>query len=287
MKKSHVIRLKTLISAIRGAADTFYEDRVTVYAAQASFFVVISAVPFLSLLISAVSLIRPTDLTTLTESVQGLIPAPILSAFSELLTELRDIPGLSLISISALTTLWSASRGISAIRKGLQTVYHVPGKRSFFRNRLYSLCYTLCFIVMIVTVAVTLLFGDFLYGIITDKLRFSSDLLDMLLRFKTPIFIVLISLVFNTMYCVIGRRSNRLPKGFLFHFPGAFLAAVGWSVFSSLYSLYIAHFPRAFSLYGGLAAICLIMLWLYFCMIILLGGAEVNKLIFSHKSNRI
>ena len=89
MKKSHVIRLKTLISAVRGAADTFYEDRVTVYAAQASFFVVISAVPFLSLLIAAVSLIRPTDLTTLTESVQGLIPAPILSAFSELLTELR------------------------------------------------------------------------------------------------------------------------------------------------------------------------------------------------------
>ena len=287
MKKSHVVRPKTLISVIRTIADTFYEDRVTVYAAQASFFVIISAVPFLSLLVAVVSLIRQADLTTLTESMQGLIPAAILNAFAELITEVRDIPGLSLVSISALTTLWSASRGISAIRNGIQTVYHVTGKRNFFRNRLYSLFYTLCFIVMIVTVAVTLLFGDFLYGIITEKLRFSSDFLDILLRFKTPIFIVLISLVFNTMYYVIGRRSSCVPKRFLFHFPGAFLAAVGWNVFSSLYSLYIAHFPRAFSLYGGLAAICLIMLWLYFCMIILLGGAEINKILPFRKSNRI
>lgn len=287
MKKSRIIRPDTVISLIRRILDLFYEDRVTVYAAQASFFVIISAVPFLSLLAAIIGLVTPTDLTTITESLEGLIPNTILAAFTEILTEVRDIPGISLVSISALTTLWSASKGIASIRNGLQTVYGITEKRSFFRNRLYSLIYTVCFIVMILTVAVILLFGDFLYGIAVQNRLFSSDFLAPFLRFKTPVFIVLISLIFNTVYYVIGRRSRWVPKRFFFHLPGALLAAVGWNVFSFLYSLYITHFPRAFSLYGGLTAICLIMLWLYFCMIILLGGAEINKIILMHKNNRI
>ena len=40
-------------------------------------------------------------------------------------------------------------------------------------------------------------------------------------------------------------------------------------------------FQRRILIYGGLTALCLIMLWLYFCMIILLCGAEINKLFFA------
>lgn len=287
MKKSHIIRLRALAARLRQISDQFYEDRVTVYAAQASFFTVISAVPFLALLAAVIGIVTPADLSVFTESLHGIIPTPILNAIAELLIEVRDIPGISLLSISALTTLWSASKGISAIRNGLQTVYSVSCRRGFLRNRISSLVYTLCFIVLIPAMALILLFGDFLYGYLSAELHFSSTFLDVLLRFKTPIFIVLISLIFNTMYYAIGRQRKGGTKKFFSHLPGALLAAVGWSVFSLLYSLYITHFPRAFSLYGGLTAICLIMLWLYFCMIILLGGAEINKIIEKGKSNRI
>lgn len=287
MKNSHILRANTVFSTIRRILDLFYEDRVTVYAAQASFFVIISAVPFLSLLAAIIGLVTPTDLSTITESLQGLIPDPILNAFTEILTELRDLPGISLVSISALTTLWSASKGISAIRNGLQTVCGITGKRGFFRNRLSSLLYTVCFLVMILTTAILLLFGDFLYRIASQILGFNTDSFDAILQFKTPVFIVVISLMFNTVYYVIGKRSDWVPKRFFFHLPGAVLAAVGWNVFSFLYSLYITHFPKAFSLYGGLTAICLIMFWLYFCMIIFLSGSEFNKILHMRKNNRI
>ncbi|MBE6598806.1 MAG: YihY/virulence factor BrkB family protein [Ruminococcaceae bacterium] len=287
MKKSHIFTPGSTADTLRSIYDTFFEDRVTVYAAQASFFVVISAVPFFSLLFAILGIFMPADVTVLFRSVRDLVPTPLLNAIAELITELRDIPSLSLLSLSAFTTLWSASRGISAIRNGLRTVYGIPRKRGFFRNRLASLIYTLAFIVMVLAVVVILLFGDFLYGMLTEKLRLSSTLLDAAFRFRTPIFIVLISLVFNTMYYAIARRNEQLRKNFFRHLPGALLAAIGWNVFSSLYSLYITHFPSSLSLYGGLTAICLIMLWLYFCMIILLGGAEVNKILFLKINNRI
>ena len=50
-------------------------------------------------------------------------------------------------------------------------------------------------------------------------------------------------------------------------------------LFSYFFSLYIEYFPTASYIYGSLATVVLFMLWLYFCMIILLIGAEANKLL--------
>lgn len=282
MKKSRIVRLKFLLSTFRTISDTFYEDRVTVYAAQASFFVIISSVPFLSLLFAIIGIFTPTDLSEFTSTVQEMLPSALHDILADLLTELRDVPSISLLSISAVTTLWSASKGISAIRGGVQTVYKAPRKRGFFKNRIYSLFYTLIFIVMIIAVVVILIFGDFLYTLITEKFHFSFGVFDDLFRFKTPIFMVFMTMIFTTMYYVIARRSECVSRKILNHVPGALFASLGWNVFSYFYSVYINHFSRASYLYGSLTAICLIMLWMYFCMIILLCGAEINKIYFAN-----
>ncbi len=39
------------------------------------------------------------------------------------------------------------------------------------------------------------------------------------------------------------------------------------------------YYPSASYIYGSLAAVMLMMLWVYFCMMILLAGAEINKLL--------
>ncbi|MBS5724524.1 MAG: YihY/virulence factor BrkB family protein, partial [Clostridiales bacterium] len=67
---------------------------------------------------------------------------------------------------------------------------------------------------------------------------------------------------------------------------GAIFAALGWVLFSYFYSLYIQYFPSASYLYGSLAAIVFLMLWLYICMMILIYGAEINKYIFRKWSAR-
>ena len=61
--------------------------------------------------------------------------------------------------------------------------------------------------------------------------------------------------------------------------PGAALAAAGWLGFSFFYSLYIDNFADYTLVYGSLAAVVLLMLWLYFCMNIFLFGAQLNKLV--------
>lgn len=262
---------KTACGQVRQLAQLLRDDKITVYAAQASFFVVISLVPLLSLVISIISFFIPTDIDILFEGYT--LSEELMSLVGTLLEDLRTAPKVSLLSFSAVTTLWSASKGIGAIRSGIETVYCADSPEGFLLHRLKSLVNTLVFIVLLLVTAVLLLFGDF----ISDRLHIIK-ITDLILRWRTPFLVLFMCVVFTPMYASTAKRSRSIKDTLLPHVPGAFFASVGWILFSFCYSLYIKYFPNASYIYGGLTAVCLIMLWLYFCMIILLLGAEVNKL---------
>ncbi len=280
--KSRIYGLRTAILYVRQIVSQIADDKVTVYAAQASFFVIISAVPFLSLLISIAGLVLPANFT---DFLTGLpLPDGVSVLFDVMFTDLRTAPNVPLLSVSAVTTLWSASRGIAAIRSGLERVYRAGREQGFFAHRFKSLVSTLLFIALITAAVTLMLFGNS----VSEWLRLRR-MSDALLHLRTPLFIAALCILFTGMYSSTARRSSRIKNGILPHLPGGIVSSVGWMLFSWGYSLYITHFPNASYLYGSLAAICLIMLWLYFCMIILLLGAEVNKIWFAGnegKSNR-
>lgn len=272
--KSRVYGIRAFLRYVRRIVLPVAEDKVTVYAAQASFFVIISAVPFLSLLISIAGIVLPAEIP---DFFAGLpLPDGFALVFDTLLADLRTAPNVPLLSVSAVTTLWSASRGIAAIRSGLERVYRAGRSRGFLAHRIKSLVSTLVFIALITAAVTLMLFGDHL-GSLLRIARIS----DVLMRFRTPVFILALCFLFTLMYAATARRSTCVKSGILPHLPGAVFSSVGWTLFSYFYSLYITHFPSASYLYGSLAAICLIMLWLYFCMVILLLGAELNKLWFA------
>lgn len=78
--------------------------------------------------------------------------------------------------------------------------------------------------------------------------------------------------VFLVLYRYLPNRRASLKS----QVPGAFLTAVAWSVFSYLFSLYFTFFPDFSIMYGSLSTLILVMVWLYFCMNLLLYGAEIN-----------
>jgi membrane protein len=76
-------------------------------------------------------------------------------------------------------------------------------------------------------------------------------------------------------YRIYGGKSGRKIR----EAPGAFLSAAAWFLFSALFEYYVEHFGRYSYVYGSLASIIVVMLWLYFCMEILLIGAGINVLL--------
>ncbi|MBR5446394.1 MAG: YihY/virulence factor BrkB family protein [Clostridia bacterium] len=285
MPKAHVWHfplLRDLILTIRRFTGTIWQDRVTVYAAQASFFTIISAVPMISLIAGCVRLLWPSaaERAAVIGFFTGIIPDSMLELAVHLFDEVTSA-SMPVLSISAIFVWWSAARGVGAIREGIQTVYEAPRIPGYLRKMCSSVAYTVTFVLLILGTIAVLLFGEFLLELAEVRLSPFTAILRSLLAYRIPFFLVILTLVFTLLYSAVSRRSDRIRSRFRDHIPGALCAALGWLGFSRIYSFYMTHASRPYLLYGDLTAACFIMLWLYFCMIILLCGAEINKMFFA------
>ena len=84
-------------------------------------------------------------------------------------------------------------------------------------------------------------------------------------------------LCFDIIFAALRNRKLTLKS----QLPGAVICAVAWYVFSFGLSIYVDYF-NGFSMYGCLTTIVLMMLWLYFCMYIMMMSAEFNLMFQDH-----
>ena len=221
--------------------------RVNLYAANASFFMVLAVFPGLLLLLGLLRY-TPLEVERLGELLAGFLPEALAEGAEELILLTYDNTSGLTLGLSAVTTLWSASRGIYGMITGLNAVYEVEENRSWFHVRLLSVVYTFAFLLVLL---LTLIFHAFGMGLL-----------------------VLQTMIFTAMYMVLPSGQNR----FLDALPGALLASSGWLVFSDLYSIYVTNFAHLSNVYGSVYAVALSMLWLYFCMDIVFYGGVLNRL---------
>ena len=73
------------------------------------------------------------------------------------------------------------------------------------------------------------------------------------------------------MFIAIPRKQVSLRNAFF----GAALASAGWVLFSFIFSVFVENFANYATIYGSLAALVILMVWLYACMFILLIGGEI------------
>lgn len=270
-----------LIGRFLSAIEYIAGLKIPVYATHAGYFIVLSVFPLLVLLLS---LLRYTGLgvDTLTEILDGVIPSALMPAAKKLILNTYQSTSGTVVSISVLTALWSASRGIFGLLTGLNSIYDVAENRGYFYTRLVSVLYTFLFLLVLLLTLVLHVFG-------TSILNMLSAASDPLLEFLTEVvdlrFFVLLgvqTVLFTAMYMVLPNKRNKLMDSL----PGALLASIGWLVFSDLYSIYVAHFASYANIYGSVYAVALSMLWLYFCIsIVFYGGALNHYLMVNRKKN--
>ncbi len=66
--------------------------------------------------------------------------------------------------------------------------------------------------------------------------------------------------------------------------PGALFSSAAWLVLSFFFSMYFDNFSFFSTMYGGLTSILLTLFWLYFCMMMLFIGAEINHYFISQST---
>ena len=259
----------TEAAVCRKIAEGFRQIRslhITTYAGYASYFLILSLFPGLVLILG---LLRFAGLggENLLALIEGFIPQVLLPTVRSIVRLTYQNTTGTVLSLSAAAALWSASRGIYGLIWGLNAVYGGPETRSYLRRRGVSIRYTFGFLLVLLLTLGLHVFGERFLG------AYARELLPLLL-------LAVQTLLFAAMFRGLPDRDG----GFRESLPGAILGALGWLVFTDLYSVYIRRFARLTNVYGSVYAVALSMLWLYCCVSIVFYGALLNRLLAERKS---
>ena len=262
-----------LIGKIMDAAKTVKQMHIPLHAAYAAYFIVLAVFPALVLILSV---LRYTGMEVrgLVELLDDILPSTMAEGAEELIYSTYRNSSGAMVGVSAVTALWSASRGVYGLLTGLNAVYGVSENRGSIYTRSISVVYSFVFILILLLTLVLHVFGNSIINLMRQVnnpvVIFFTDLID--LRFFLLLFLQ--SLVFTLMFMVL---PNKRRSRFMESLPGGVLSSLGWLVFSDIYSIYVENFSKYSTIYGSVYGIAITMLWLYCCMSILFYGGALNR----------
>ena len=254
--------------------EEFAQLQIPVYAANACYFLAISIFPALLLILAS---LRYTALSAvdLIRLLEGILPGALMGAAESLIVSTYYNSSAGLVGVSALAALWSASRGIHGLLAGLNRIYGVREDRGWLCTRLICVGYTFVFLLLVLLTLVFQVFGQAL----ADRI-WLGRLLSELIDWRSVWLLLAQVLIFDLIYMVLPNRRNP----FWGSLPGAVMAALGWQLFSRGFSLYVGRMlSRYTNIYGSVYTVALGLLWIYWCMCILLFGGLVNRILQQHK----
>ena len=262
-------------STLKLAVERITSMQIGVYAANACYFLLLSVFPILLIVLGLVAYL-PYSARDLLDLLAVFMPEALMGMVETLIVNIYYNVSGALMSVSAVTALWSASRGIFGLLTGLNHIYGVREDRGYLYTRFISVVYTFVFLLMILLSLVLQVFGPtVLDNFLWTEHPFVHWLIDKFDDYVQYLWVLGIQvMVFTLIYMVLPNRRN----SFWGSLPGAVVAAVGWQGFTFCFSFYVERASYA-SVYGSVYTVATAMLWLYFCISILLFGGGLNRLL--------
>lgn len=265
-----IINTKTFLEKCR-------RDNISAFAAQTALFIIVSLIPFLMVFSSLLkyTVVSEADLL---EIVNQIMPEYIAPFITSIIDEVYH-KSMGIVSATAFIALWSAAKGVQYLADGLNIINGIRETRNWIVLRFYAAVYTIIFLVVIVAALVLLVFGNSIQDLILGYVPVLSHAVTLFFKMRGLIAIAVLSCMFAVMFQTLPNKKELKNRRltFLNQLPGAVLCAVMWYLFSFAISVYVDYF-NGFSMYGSLTTIVLVMLWLYFCMYIMMMSAEINVL---------
>lgn len=246
------------------------KQNISTYAASIAFFFFLSIVP---MLIMICTIIPYTPLTEedLVELVTDVLPDQIDPLAESLISEVYD-KSAGILSVAIIATVWSAAKGVLALMRGLNALNGVEEKRNYFVVRGIASFYTLVMLVGVILSLFVMVFGDQLVRLALHRLPQLQSVVEFSMNFRFLLIWAVLTVLFAAVYAYVPNRK----LAFKDQIPGAVFSAVAWSIFSWAFSYYLTY-GNTYGIYGSLSIIIIVLLWMYFCMYIIMIGAYLNR----------
>lgn len=263
--------MSALYRKIKNIVTVISNYQVPLYAANTSFYLILSFFPAVMLILCLLPYIGFSE-ADLLNAIESVTPSAMHTLLENVIKQMSENSTSFLISATAIVAVWSSSKSMYCIQQGLNAIYSVSENRNYFIRRILSVLHMIVLIAALLLTFVLHGFGSEIAEFFENKnvpvLRFIVKLL----RFRGLLLFLLLSILFTALYCILPNRKVKIRTAL----PGAILSAFGWQIFTFFFSYYVRHSGSYSLIYGSLSGIAIGMLWLFFCFSILFYGSIFN-----------
>lgn len=270
--------------------DTYARVGVPRSAAALSYFLILTLFPLLMCVNFFIGLFH-LNLEQVVQALDQVLPTEVLTIISDYLTYVGGIQSPALLAASLFTILVSASAGLRTLFLTMDELYGVRQDNGV-RRIVLSVVLSLLFLLTVYLSIVVIFTGDWFFHFLRTSLPprlvalLPLEVLEVLgelwqwmrylLLFCFVLLLVLAIYRVGTPKEALGRGAVRLSALF------TALAMVACSV---IFSWFIDMSSRYALVYGSLASLIILLVWLYFCGNILLLGAVTGR-VFGRRMER-
>lgn len=263
-------------------ADLYFTKRVSRSAAELAYFLILSFFPILICVNAFVGLLD-LDAAALVAAASPILPDAAVGILEDYLLYISGNQSAGLLAAGIAMTLVSASAAFRSLMNVMADLY---GRKSY--TGLWQVVASVVSSVLLLVTAyasiVVVFTGEWLFDLIQNFLHLDRWALPW--DWQWIRFLMLFALVFLLVLVVYRlsapRGERRVPLE-----GGAALASVALVAASVLFSWFISLSSRYSLVYGSLASVIILLVWLYLCGNILILGNVFNCVRYRHKKERV
>lgn len=261
--------------------EKYENNTVSDTAATLSYYFVFSLFPFLFFLATLTAYLPVGhSVDTLLERIRPVVPAQAMAVIDEHVRALVSRPQPRLLTVGLLVTLYSASRGVDAVRKGLNLAYDVKESRPFWRTELLAIGATVGGAVLLLFGIAALVAGGDAGFWIARHLGLGRAYLLAWRWLRWPVTAATVTLIAALGYYFLPDVKQR----FRYITPGSIGGTLVWLLGTWGFSAYVSHFGTYNVTYGSIGGVIVLMTWLFISGFIFSMGGEINA-ILEHASS--
>jgi membrane protein len=259
-------------------------NEIQTRAAAVAFYAMLALVPFLGLVLTFLVQLLP-DLTGMTgaegigsvtvkqfrETLNATLPEEASREIEDQISRLQSQPPVGLISIGLAVTLWLASSLFLAIIDAMNRIYGVEDRRSWLKLRLLAILMTVTQAVILVGSLMTIVAWPY----ILRRLGLDPSTAILVSTAHYVVVLVMVLLSFAVAFYV-GPDAEQHWEWIT---PGSLAGSLLFLGETLLFRVYVEHFANYDKTYGTLGGVMVLLFWFWISSLVLLGAAQVNKII--------
>ncbi|MDR1664021.1 MAG: YihY/virulence factor BrkB family protein [Clostridiales bacterium] len=226
--------------------------------------------PFLVFLMSLVGYMN-LDEAEMTARLYAALPADISDWAWNILAGITRTRSSGLLSTSLFFSVYNTANGFRAIIRCINKAHGYTDSRGILKRTGISLLLMLIFTLSVLVMIALLIFGGDIWNALSPSL---PDGLRPLFELLSSMGSMLILAAATTL---IYKMASAVKVRALSVLPGAIVTVALWVFASKIFSYFIKYFSSYSTIYGSIAGVFILLLWLNIIAIILLLGNEINS----------